>query len=63
MFSIRHGAMYDEMVSELLRFGGFRASVNDKLREIIGHPSDVTARWIDDLYSVYSDESVIDDED
>ena len=55
--------MYDEMISELLRFAGFQESVNDRLRGIIGYPSDIEARWVDDLYDIYSDKLVIDDED
>jgi hypothetical protein len=63
IFSLKHDAMYDEMISELLRFAGFQESVNDRLRGIIGYPSDIEARWVDDLYSVYTDKLVIDDED
>jgi len=55
--------MYDEMISELLRFAGFQESVNDRLRGIIGYPSDTQARWVDDLYNIYTDKLVIDDED
>ena len=63
IFSLKHDAMYDEMISELLRFAGFQESVNDRLRGIVGYPSDIEARWVDDLYSVYTDKLVIDDED
>lgn len=63
IYSMRHEAMYDEMISELLRFAGFQESVNDRLSGIIGYPSDIEARWVDDLYDIYSDKLVIDDED
>ncbi len=63
IYSMRHEAMYDEMISELLRFAGFQESVNSILRGIVGYPSDIEARWVDDLYSVYTDKLVIDDED
>ena len=63
IFSLKHDAMYDEMISELLRFAGFQESVNDRLRGIIGYPSDIEARWVDDLYEIYSGQAVIDDED
>lgn len=63
IYSMRHEAMYDEMISELLRFAGFQESVNDRLRGIIGYPSDMEARWVDDLYDIYTDKLVIDDED
>ena len=63
IFSLKHDAMYDEMISELLRFAGFQESVNDRMRGIIGYPSDIEARWVDDLYSFYTDKLVIDDED
>ena len=63
IYSMRHEAMYDEMISELLRFAGFQESVNAILRGIIGYPSDTQARWVDDLYDIYSNQSVIDDED
>lgn len=63
IYSMRHEAMYDEMISELLRFAGFQESVNAILRGIIDYPSDTQARWVDDLYDIYSDKLVIDDED
>lgn len=63
IYSMRHEAMYDEMISEILRFAGFQESVNDRLRGIVGYPSDIEARWVDDLYDIYSNQSVIDDED
>ena len=63
IFSMRHEAMYDEMIAELLQHGGFQESVNAILRGIIGYPSDIEARWVDDLYDIYSDKLVIDDED
>ena len=63
IYSMRHEAMYDEMIAELLQHGGFQESVNDRLRGIIGYPSDIEARWVDDLYDIYSDKLVIDDED
>ncbi len=63
IYSLKHGAMYDEMVAELLRFAGFQESVNDQLRGIIGYPSEIEARWVDDLYDIYSGYQVIDDED
>ena len=63
IYSMRHEAMYDEMIAELLQHGGFQESVNAILRGIRGYPSDTQARWVDDLYSVYTDKLVIDDED
>jgi hypothetical protein len=62
-YSVTHEAMYDEMISEMLRFAGFQDSVNDKLRGIVGVPTAQQARWVDDLYGIYSNQSVIDDED
>ena len=35
IYSMRHEAIYDEMISELLRFAGFQESVNDLLRGIM----------------------------
>jgi hypothetical protein len=55
--------MYDRMVSEMLRFAGFQDGVNERLRSIHGLPTEQEARWIDDLYSIYADRQVIDDED
>ena len=63
IYSMRHEAMYDEMISELLRFAGFQEAVNAILRGIIDYPSDTQARWVDDLYDIYTDKLVIDDED
>lgn len=63
IYSMRHEAMYDEMIAELLQHGGFQESVNAILRGIIGYPSDTQARWVDDLYDIYTDKLVIDDED
>ncbi len=62
-YSVTHDEMYDRMVSEMLRFAGFQDGVNERLRSIHGLPTEQEARWIDDLYSIYADRQVIDDED
>ena len=62
IYSDLHEAMYGEMISEMLRFAGFQDSVNAKLRGIGERLWPNEAQWVDDLYGIYGDRQVIDDE-
>ena len=60
-YSEWHDAWYDAMVRELLQYGDCQESVNNILRGITV-PSERQARWIDDLYQVYGQRQVLDDD-
>ncbi len=61
-YSTRHEAMYDDMIRELLRYGGLQETVKAMLRRVL-IPNEKEARWVDDLYEIYGRQEVIDDAD
>lgn len=61
IYSDMHGELYDTMIREMLQFAGFQESVNQRLRRI-AQPSAKEARWVDDLYGIYADGQVIEDD-
>lgn len=58
-YSVKHEQDYQTMVSEMVKFADFQDSVLDVLRYLAFPYAPHTAKMIDDLYTIYSAEPVI----
>ncbi len=59
-YSVKHDAMYDDMIKEMLQFGEFQESVRLRLRAYSGEVLSINEfRIINDLFDIYMSQQVM----